>query len=152
MAGKARSSNGSELGARRVNDPIDQHVGARVRMRRLMLGISQQRLASALGLTFQQIQKYEKGTNRVPASRLKDISEVLAVSPGFFFEGADPTSSGAIAGVAETASADYVTEVLSTSEGLTLIHAFTRIIDPQVRRKVVDLVVAFADSQAGGST
>ena len=105
-------------------NPVDKYVGSRVRMRRIMLGMSQEKLGEALGLTFQQVQKYEKGTNRVGASRLQQISEILQVPVSFLFDGG-PTGSGAD-GFSEGASPTYVADFLATAEGLALTRAFTR--------------------------
>ncbi|MEQ8308244.1 helix-turn-helix domain-containing protein [Hoeflea sp.] len=126
-------------------NPIDIHVGSRIRLRRTMLGMSQEKLGEALGITFQQIQKYEKGTNRVGASRLQNISTILNVPVSFFFEDApgDPQTGGQ-AGMAEASSSNYVVDFLSSSEGLQLNRAFIKISDPKVRRKLVDLVKALA--------
>jgi transcriptional regulator with XRE-family HTH domain len=124
-------------------NPIDIHVGSRIRLRRTMLGMSQEKLGESLGITFQQIQKYEKGTNRVGASRLQNISNILTVPVSFFFEdapGEQPSSSG----MAEASSSNYVVDFLSSSEGLQLNRAFVKIGDPKVRRKIVDLVKALA--------
>ncbi|MBS7544453.1 helix-turn-helix domain-containing protein [Ancylobacter oerskovii] len=129
-------------------NPIDKHVGSRVRMRRMMINMSQERLGESLGITFQQIQKYEKGTNRIGASRLQHISSVLGVPVAFFFEGA-PNPVGAATGLAEEASPAYVADFLATSEGLALTRAFTRISDPKVRRRIVDLVETLADQGEG---
>jgi transcriptional regulator with XRE-family HTH domain len=109
-------------------------------MRRMMLKMSQQKLGDAIGLTFQQVQKYEKGTNRIGASRLQQISQVLGVPVPFFFEGA-PASPGMPRGASSTApSPTYVTEFLATSEGLALTKAFMRIKSPSVKRCIVRLV------------
>ena len=124
-------------------NPVDKHVGSRVRMRRIMLGMSQEKLGEALGLTFQQIQKYEKGTNRIGASRVQQIGDVLQVPVSFFFEGG-PTSSTSAAGFGEAPSPAYVSDFLATSEGLALIRAFTRIADAKLRRSIVDLVEQMA--------
>ena len=133
---------------RKAPNPIDRHVGGRVRMRRVLLGISQQKLGAALDVSFQQVQKYEKGTNRIGASRLQDISRILEVAPAFFFEGASPTAA-AHGGFAEENSSDYVVDFISTTEGISLNKAFARIRDPKVRRRLVDLIIATADSQSG---
>lgn len=126
-------------------NPIDIHVGSRIRLRRTMLGMSQEKLGEALGITFQQIQKYEKGTNRVGASRLQNISSILNVPVSFFFEDAPGSDSGAPQpGMAEAASTNYVVDFLSSSEGLHLNRAFVKIQDQKVRRKVIDLVKALA--------
>jgi transcriptional regulator with XRE-family HTH domain len=128
-------------------NPVDKYVGSRVRMRRIMLGMSQEKLGEALGLTFQQVQKYEKGTNRVGASRLQQISEILQVPVSFLFEGglgAIETSNG----FGEAASPTYVSDFLATSEGLALTRAFTRISDSKLRRSIVDLVEQIAAREA----
>jgi len=124
-------------------NPVDKYVGSRVRMRRIMLGMSQEKLGEALGLTFQQIQKYEKGTNRVGASRLQQISEILQVPVSFLFEGGP---SGIVNGElsAESASPAYISDFLATSEGLALTRAFTRIPNAKMRRSIVDLVEQIA--------
>jgi len=124
-------------------NPIDIHVGSRIRLRRTMLGMSQEKLGESLGITFQQIQKYEKGTNRVGASRLQNISSILNVPVSFFFEDAPGDQAGA-SGMAEASSSNYVVDFLSSSEGLQLNRAFVKISDPKVRRKLVDLVKALA--------
>lgn len=125
-------------------NPTDQHVGARVRMRRILLGMSQEKLGEALGVTFQQVQKYEKGSNRISASRLQRISETLGVTPAYFFEGAPGPEIEPSNGFAEESVA-YVANFLSTSEGLQLNKAFARIRDAKVRRRIVDLVVCLGD-------
>lgn len=124
-------------------NPIDKHVGSRVRMRRMMVSMSQEKLGESLGITFQQIQKYEKGTNRIGASRLQNISNVLGVPVAFFFEGA-PNVTGA-SGFAEEASPAYVSDFLASTEGLALTRAFLKISDGKVRRRIVDLVEALAE-------
>ncbi|MGR6432215.1 helix-turn-helix domain-containing protein [Rhizobium sp. PAMB 3182] len=125
-------------------NPIDVHVGSRIRLRRTMLGMSQEKLGEALGITFQQIQKYEKGTNRVGASRLQNISGILNVPVSFFFEDAPGDQSVGPSGMAEASSSNYVVDFLSSSEGLQLNRAFVKINDAKVRRKLVDLVKALA--------
>lgn len=124
-------------------NPIDIHVGSRVRMRRMMLGMSQEKLGESLGITFQQIQKYEKGTNRIGASRLQHISTVLSVPVSFFFEDAPGTPADA-AGMAESKPATYYTEFLSTSEGIQLNKAFVRIKDAKLRRRIIEMIRAAA--------
>jgi transcriptional regulator with XRE-family HTH domain len=128
---------------KKAPNPIDRHVGSRVRMRRMMLGMSQEKLGDALDLTFQQVQKYEKGTNRIGASRLQSIAHILQVPVAFFFEGA-PSGVGLSAVTGEAPSPAYVSDFLASSEGLALTKAFMRIKDPKVRRRVVDLVEAIA--------
>lgn len=130
---------------KKTPNPIDKHVGARVRMRRMMLSMSQEKLGDALGLTFQQIQKYEKGTNRIGASRLQHISGILQVPPAFFFEGAPNADGGKASGMSEAPSPAYVSDFLATSDGLALVKAFQRIKKPKLRRKIVDLVQQMAD-------
>ncbi|MGE7471628.1 helix-turn-helix domain-containing protein [Bosea sp. NPDC003192] len=129
---------------KKLPNPIDRHVGSRVRMQRMLAGISQEKLGEALGLTFQQVQKYEKGTNRISASRLQQISKMLGVPVSFFFEGA-PAGETTGGGFADAASTTYVADFLSTSEGVQLSKAFVRIKNPRVRRRVIDLVEALAD-------
>ena len=123
---------------------IDIHVGSRIRLRRTTLGMSQEKLGEALGITFQQIQKYEKGTNRVGASRLQNISTILNVPVSFFFEDAPGDPSTGQPGMAEANSSNYVVDSLSSSEGLQLNRAFIKIPDPKVPRKLVDLVKSLA--------
>jgi transcriptional regulator with XRE-family HTH domain len=133
--------------ATKAPNPVDKYVGSRVRMRRIMLGMSQEKLGEALGLTFQQIQKYEKGTNRVGASRIQQISEILQVPVSFLFEGG-PTSTTGGNGFSEGSSPTYVSDFLATSEGLALTRAFTRIPDAKLRRSIVDLVEQIAAREA----
>ena len=130
---------------RGILNPIDKHVGSRLRMRRLMLDMSQTDIADALGLTFQQVQKYEKGTNRIGASRLQQISHILQVPVAFFFEGAPSAQVvGRSDGVSEAPSPAYVSDFLATSDGLALTKAFMRIDDSKLRRRIVDLVEQIA--------
>jgi transcriptional regulator with XRE-family HTH domain len=110
----------------------------------MMLRMSQGKLGEALDVTFQQIQKYEKGANRIGASRLQQLARVLDVPPAFFFEGA-PFSDARQGGLAEPAAGSYVVDFLSTSEGLQLNRAFALIKDPKVRRKIIDLVASLAE-------
>ncbi len=124
-------------------NPVDKYVGSRVRMRRIMLGMSQEKLGEALGLTFQQVQKYEKGTNRVGASRIQQISEILQVPVSFLFEGG-PGGAANANGLNEAPSPAYVADFLATSEGLALTRAFTRITDAKLRRSIVDMVEQIA--------
>jgi transcriptional regulator with XRE-family HTH domain len=132
--------------AKKAPNPIDRHVGSRVRMRRMMLGMSQEKLGNNLGLTFQQVQKYEKGTNRIGASRLQQIAHILQVPVSSFFEGA-PTVAGARAeGMSEAPSPAYISDFLATSDGLALTKAFMRISDSKLRRRIVDLVEQIAVS------
>jgi transcriptional regulator with XRE-family HTH domain len=135
--------------AKKAPNPIDKHVGSRVRMRRMMLSMSQEKLGDALGLTFQQVQKYEKGTNRIGASRLQQISHILQVPVSFFFEGA-PTAPGAAShggGMSEAPSPAYVADFLATSDGLSLTKSFMRIKNSKLRRRIVDLVEQIAGEE-----
>jgi len=133
----------------KARNPIDLYVGGRVRMRRMLVGLSQEKLGDALGVTFQQIQKYEKGANRIGASRLHQIAQVLGVPVSFFYDGAAPAGETA-PGFAEAPALDHVADFLATSEGLHLNKAFVRIQDPGVRRKLVALVEAVANAQPAG--
>jgi transcriptional regulator with XRE-family HTH domain len=130
--------------AKKTPNPIDKHVGSRVRMRRMMLSMSQEKLGDALHLTFQQVQKYEKGTNRIGASRLQQISQILQVPVSFFFEGAPVEAGRAIEGMGEAPSPAYISDFLATSDGLALTKAFMRIKDAKLRRRIVDLVEQMA--------
>jgi transcriptional regulator with XRE-family HTH domain len=136
-------------GSRRAN-PMDVHVGTRVRLRRMLLGMSQEKLGEHLGLTFQQVQKYEKGVNRIGASRLFELAKVLGVPVQFFYDEAPAgTHSHAelAAGFAESPSESYVVEFLGSRDGLELNKAFARIKDPRVRRTIVDLVRSLAGEE-----
>jgi transcriptional regulator with XRE-family HTH domain len=136
-------------GSRRAN-PMDVHVGTRVRLRRMLLGMSQEKLGEHLGLTFQQVQKYEKGVNRIGASRLFDLAKVLGVPVQFFYDEAPVGVTGAAepgAGFAEPGNESYVVEFLGSRDGLELNKAFARIKDPKVRRSIVDLVRSLAGEE-----
>jgi transcriptional regulator with XRE-family HTH domain len=126
----------------RTPNPVDLHVGGRIRMRRRILGVSQERLAEALGLTFQQVQKYERGANRVSASKLYEIARTLQAPITYFFEGLpDPIASGQDDANSEQAMHDF----LMTAEGLELASLFPKIRRGRVRRKLLDLVRAMSD-------
>src|SRR6185437_14824310 len=143
------SSEETPRGSRRAN-PMDVHVGSRVRLRRMLLGMSQEKLGQHLGLTFQQVQKYEKGVNRIGASRLFDLAKVLGVPVQFFYDEAPSgaQSAGAVmTGFAEQPDESYVVDFLGTREGLELNKAFARISDPKVRRSIVDLVRSLAGDE-----
>ena len=135
-------------------NPVDLHVGARIRMRRRMQGVSQEKLAEALGLTFQQVQKYERGANRVSASKLYEIAACLRTPVAYFFEGlVDPSSADA--GAEPPSAEQSVHAFLMTPEGLELARAFPRLPSGRVRRRVLDLVRALAGLDGGdaeGST
>ncbi|MGB0922562.1 MAG: helix-turn-helix domain-containing protein [Alphaproteobacteria bacterium] len=146
---------------RKAPNPIDVHVGARMRMRRMLVGMSQEALGTALGLTFQQVQKYEKGMNRMGSSRLYQISTILDVPIQYFFEdmpdsvigaGAAPGAPAEIKafGFGEGDPTDYVVDFLTTTEGLQLNRAFVAIKSSKVRRRVVDLVRTLANEEIEG--
>lgn len=126
---------------KKTPNPIDRHVGSRVRMRRMMISMSQEKLGERLGITFQQVQKYEKGTNRIGASRMHQIATILGVPVAFFYEGA-PGGEASAAGFADSGNPAYVSDFMATSEGLALAKAFMKVSDPKVRRRIVDLVEA----------
>lgn len=127
-------------------NPVDAHVGSRVRLRRMLLGMSQERLGESMGLTFQQVQKYEKGVNRIGASRLFQISKILDVPVQFFFEEAPQLDGNTPMGLAEPESETFILEFLNSREGLELNRAFVKIGDSKVRKGVVDLVRALSAS------
>ena len=133
----------------KVSNPVDRHVGSRVRMRRVLLGMSQERLGDALGITFQQVQKYEKGSNRIGASRLNQIAQTLGVAVAFFFEGApvDAAREGEAGGYgfADLDQATYVENAMTTPDGLLLAKAFARIKDRKRRRMLISMANTLAD-------
>ena len=129
-------------------NPTDVHVGSRIRLRRNMLGMSQEKLGENLGITFQQIQKYEKGTNRVGASRLQAIANILGVPVAFFFEDLPGPEGDANRGFAEDPSAAFAIDFCTSSEGLQLNRAFVRISDLKVRRRIIELVKSLASDAA----
>lgn len=137
----------------RKPNPMDAHVGTRVKLRRTMMGMSQEKLGQALGVTFQQVQKYEKGTNRIGAGRMQQISDTLKVPIGYFFEDAPlpqggGESGGAATGLADTtAQAPFEADFLASPEGIQLNRAFVRIRNPDVRRQIVALVRTIADGE-----
>ena len=121
---------------------IDKEVGSRVRMRRVAIGMSQEKLGDMLGLTFQQVQKYEKGMNRISVARLIEITKILGVDVHFFLDGVTSTKSGP--GFAEENPPSYVADMMSTPEGLQLVRNFTGIKNPKVRKSIVQLVASLA--------
>lgn len=137
---------GSESRSARKANPIDMHVGTRVRIRRMLLGMSQEKLGELLGLTFQQVQKYEKGINRIGASRLFELSRVLDVPVQYFYDDAPAAlaSTAAGGGFADCSGDGYVADVISSRDGLELNKAFARIESPRIRRSIVDLVRTLA--------
>ena len=128
--------------------PVDVHVGGRVRLRRTMLGMSQEKLGDAIGLTFQQVQKYERGTNRIGSSRLWELSKVLDVPVSFFFDDMPPEVAGstkpAQPGLADSGSPAYEPDTLAKRETLELVRAYYRIRNPKVRKRVFELAKALA--------
>jgi transcriptional regulator with XRE-family HTH domain len=139
--------NGSREGLRkRRAGAEDLEIGRKIRALRLERGLSQSGLAEGIGLTFQQVQKYEKGVNRIGASRLFQISKILDVPVQFFFEEAPHIDGRATPGMAEGDSEAFILEFLNSREGLELNRAFVKISDPKVRKSVVDLVRALSAS------
>ena len=132
--------------------PIDVHVGSRIRLRRTLLGMSQERLGEALGLTFQQVQKYERGVNRVGASRLYDLSRVLDVPISFFFDDMPPAVSGngagGVAGFADQQDGFGSDDTLTRRETLELVRAYYRITEPAVRKRVFELIKSMGPVEA----
>ena len=145
----ALSDDGDERGNSRRANPIDKHVGERVRLRRMLLGMSQERLGDQLGLTFQQVQKYEKGVNRIGASRLFDLAQVLGVPIQYFYENMPTAVSGLpqAPGFADKKGEAYVSDFLSSRDGVELNKAFARISDPRIRRSIVDMVRSIAGEE-----
>ena len=144
--GAEAALDNDDKGSRRAN-PIDIHVGSRVRFRRMLLGMSQEKLGERLGLTFQQVQKYEKGINRIGASRLFDLAQVLGVSVQFFYEEAPMPEARTLAsnGMADGPDEHSIVEFLRSRDGLELNRAFVRIPDLKARRAIVDLVRSLAN-------
>ena len=130
--------------------PIDVHVGGRVRLRRTMVGMSQDKLADSLGLTFQQIQKYEKGVNRIGASRVFEISRILGVPIQFFFDDYD-ADTGRSYGEAGPDDGAAMMELLNSPEGVQLCKHFASITDPKIRKRVLELVKSLSDDGAAAS-
>jgi transcriptional regulator with XRE-family HTH domain len=126
-------------------DPIDKHVGTKLRARRTKLGMSQTTLADALGMSFQQVQKYEKGANRIGAGRLQHIAQILKMPVQSFFEGLPEDEQRRAP--TDAPDAQYVADYLATSDGLNLTKAFMQIRDPKLRRSIVNLVEQIADSE-----
>jgi len=126
-------------------DPVDVHVGSRVRLRRTLLGMSQEKLGKALGLTFQQIQKYERGANRIGSSRLYQLSQILDVPISFFFD--DMGDAGKAAqGMSDGGQQKFEVNQLSRRETLELVRAYYKISDPAVRKKVFEMVKSLGNS------
>lgn len=127
--------------------PIDVHVGARVKLRRMILGMSQEALGKSLGLTFQQIQKYEKGANRIGASRVFELSKLLDVPIQYFYDDYGDTIGGPAKGLAEGEADDGFMTLVNSPEGVELCRYFAAITDPQVKKRVLDLVKTIADTE-----
>ncbi len=124
---------------------VDIHVGNRVRQRRTLMGLSQERLAAALDLTFQQVQKYERGANRIGAGRLYQLARALDVPVTYFFDDFDDGDSAQASAVSEDASASYQADPMTQRETLLLVRAYYAILDPAVRRRMLDLMRSMAD-------
>ncbi len=142
--------DGTPIGTPR---PIDVHVGGRVRLRRTLLGMSQEKLGGAVGLTFQQIQKYERGSNRIGASRLYELGKILDVSVSFFFDDMPDTIKDAerkrVAGFADHYQPPQEPDPLAKRETLELVRAYYRIIDPSIRKRVFELTKSIANAESG---
>jgi transcriptional regulator with XRE-family HTH domain len=135
-----------DFDGQKAPSPTDKHVGGRVKMRRMMLGMSQTELADALGISFQQVQKYEKAANRISSSRLQQVAQILKVPVTFFFDGG-PASNGKSTGQQSAPSPAYVTAFLGSADGLALVKAFTAVKDAKLRRSIVDLAKEIERSQ-----
>jgi transcriptional regulator with XRE-family HTH domain len=129
----------------RSPNPVDLHVGARVRMRRKFLGMSQESLAEFIELTFQQVQKYERGSNRISASKLFEIAKALKAPIAYFFEGYGENE--AVEGFSESESEQFVHGFLMTTEGIELAEAFPRIRNPKLRRRILELVRTLGEDE-----
>lgn len=142
MAGRGDNPGRKGRGGR---DAVDVYVGSRLRLRRTVLGMSQEKLGDAVGLTFQQIQKYEKGANRIGASRLFQFARALDVAPAFFFDGLDQPVGEPQPGLAEAPAAPYAADSGGSRDSLEMMRAFNTIGDPAVRRRIFELVKAIAE-------
>ena len=132
------------MAGKKTPNPIDVHVGSRMRMRRMMLGLSQEKLGESLGISFQQVQKYEKGTNRIGAGRLQGIATTLEVPVSYFYE--DLPGQEQASGFSEE-GLSYVSALLTTQDGMDLTQAFLQINNPKLRRRVVELVKGIVEDQ-----
>ena len=137
--------------AKKQPSAVDAHVGSRVRLRRMLIGMSQEKLGELLGLTFQQVQKYEKGANRIGASRLFDISSILGVPVQYFFDDLPNGRSERvnINGFGEADREPFVMDFVSSAEGLQLIRSYTKVMDPRVRKRILDLVKSLGGEEEG---
>jgi transcriptional regulator with XRE-family HTH domain len=151
MAKRARKSSG-RMASQGFPNPIDVHVGSRIRLRRTLLGMSQERLAEAMGLTFQQVQKYEKGANRVSSSRLYDLARILDVPLSYFFEqmsaGVSAQTPSALMRTKQRPDIDQEKDPLAKRETLEFVRAYYKIGDPAVRKRVFELTKAVAKGAA----
>ena len=131
--------------------PVDVHVGRRLRLKRTILGLSQEAVGKEIGVTFQQIQKYERGINRMGASRLYDFAKALGVPVSYFFEGFGEyaNEAGAVLGAAEPEAARFEHEKINNRETLEVMRAYYRIKNPSVRKRIIELIKAFADDNTG---
>jgi transcriptional regulator with XRE-family HTH domain len=147
ISGKFRAAKTTSAMPKKQANPIDVQVGNRVRIRRMLIGMSQEKLGDLLGLTFQQVQKYEKGVNRIGAGRLYEVARILNVPVDFFYEGV-----GGAPGLSDSEVAPPVLEFVSSGEGLQLSLAFMKIKDAKVRKRVLDLVKSLSEEeeQKGG--
>src|SRR5580658_5009530 len=153
--GMARAEQAMGVDREGRPSPIDVHVGARIRLRRTLLGMSQERLGEALGLTFQQVQKYERGVNRVGASRLFDLSRVLDVPIGFFFDDMPDSLASSFGGQAgrrlptfSDPQDGFADDTLNRRETLELVRAYYRITDPAIRKRVFELIKSMGPPEA----
>lgn len=131
---------------KKTPNPIDVHVGARVRLKRTMLGLSQEKLGDSLGVSFQQVQKYEKGSNRISASKMHEIAEILQESVSFFFKDS-PGATSQQTGFGEAENSEYIADLLSSPDDVKLFRAFNKIKDPKIRKNIIDMVRSFADGE-----
>jgi transcriptional regulator with XRE-family HTH domain len=147
ISGKFRAAKTTSAMPKKQANPIDVQVGNRVRIRRMLIGMSQEKLGDLLGLTFQQVQKYEKGVNRIGAGRLYEVARILNVPVDFFYQGV-----GGAPGLSDSELAPPVLEFVSSGEGLQLSLAFMKIKDAKVRKRVLDLVKSLSEEeeQKGG--
>jgi transcriptional regulator with XRE-family HTH domain len=145
--GRGRSPTGKP-------NPIDVHVGSRIRLRRTLLGMSQQKLGEAIGLTFQQVQKYERGTNRVGSSRMFELARVLDVPVSYFFEemGSDVAARGRqhAFGIATEAPSSGGADPMTKRETLELVRAYYKITDPKVRKRLFEMTKALGAAASTG--
>jgi transcriptional regulator with XRE-family HTH domain len=148
MAKRQQRKSSGRMASKGFPNPIDVHVGSRIRLRRTLLGLSQERLAEAIGLAFQQVQKYEKGVNRVSSSRLVDVANVLDISVPYFFDemsaGVSAQTPSALMRTKQRPENEPEADPLARRETLELVRAYYRITDPTVRKRLADLVKAVA--------